>query len=219
MLKTMSTVSEILLDGVVSAGMGCAGALQNAASNFQRSSAGIFLREFVAQPRAVGAIWPSSSKLARHMAEPVPIVGDGLVMELGAGTGVVTQALLDKGVPASRLRIIERSPVFVHHLQRRYPLMSVIQGDAAMLTDLIYEDRPITTIVSSLPLRSLAPEAVSTIVDQWRSILPLGGRVVQFTYALASEPAELLPGFIECESHIIWRNLPPAKVMTFIRTA
>jgi len=215
----MSTASVFLLDGMLSVGLGCAGALRSAAVGFQHSPAGIFLREFAVQPRTVGAVWPSSSRLARDMASFVPTLGDGLVVELGAGTGTVTKALLDKGMPADRLRVVERCPVFVRHLRQRYPFMDVIEGDAAMLDDLLHDDVPVTTIVSSLPLRSLARETVSAIVGQWRKVLPLGGRVVQFTYALTNGPAEPLPGFVEYESHIIWGNLPPAKVMVFIRTA
>lgn len=219
MLRTMSTASVFLLDGMLSVGLGCTGALCNAATDFQCSPAGIFLREFVAQPRMVGAVWPSSSRLARYMASSVPLSGNGLVVELGAGTGTVTKALLDKGVLADRLRVVERSPVFVRHLQQHYPLMDVIQGDATMLADLLHDDTPITTIVSSLPLHSLACETVLAIIEQWRKVLPLGGRVVQFTYALTNGPTEYLPGFVEYESHVIWANLPPAKVMVFIRTA
>jgi len=59
------------------------------------TSPGLFLREWVAQPGIVGAIWPSSHRLAHGMAQHIPIRGDGLVVEIGAGTGVVTQALLE----------------------------------------------------------------------------------------------------------------------------
>jgi phospholipid N-methyltransferase len=214
----MGAASVLLLDGMLSAGLSCARALRNAAADFQRSAAGIFLREFAAQPRTVGAVWPSSSRLARDMASSVPLSGSGLVVELGAGTGTVTKALLDNGVSVDRLRVVEQCPVFVHHLRQRYPFMDVIQGDAAMLDDLLHDDTPVTTIVSSLPLRSLAHETVSTIIEQWRKVLPLGGRVVQFTYAPTSGLAEPIPGFVEYESHIIWGNFPPAKVMVFIRT-
>src|SRR3546814_433284 len=122
------------------------------------------------------------------MVSSVPLLGNGLVVELGAGTGTVTKAVLDKGVAADRLRVVERSPVFVRHLQQRYPFMDVIEGDAAMLADLLHDDTPVTTMVSSLPLRSLVGETVSTIIEQWRKLLPLGGRVVQFTYALTNGP-------------------------------
>src|SRR5690348_4415792 len=74
------------------------------------ASPGLFLREWLVQPGIVGAICPSSHRLARSMAERIPVQGDGLVVELGAGTGAVTQALLEKGISPDRLRVVERSP-------------------------------------------------------------------------------------------------------------
>jgi len=153
------------------------------------------------------------------MAKCTSTSGAGLVVELGAGTGVVTHALLDRGIPASRLRVVECSAVFARHLRQRYPRVNVIEGDAAVLWSLLQENALVTTIVSSLPLRSLSNETVAAIVEQWRKVLPLGGRVVQFTYALTGKTTEPLHGFIECESRIIWGNLPPARVTVFIRTA
>ncbi|ANB72670.1 hypothetical protein AYM40_10030 [Paraburkholderia phytofirmans OLGA172] len=65
----------------------------------------------------------------------VPVKGTGLVVELGAGTGAVIQALLDHGIQADRLLIIERSAALVTHLRSRFPRLRIIQGDAGTLGD------------------------------------------------------------------------------------
>ena len=183
------------------------------------TSPGLFLREWVAQPGIVGAIWPSSHRLAHSMAQHIPIRGDGLVVEIGAGTGVVTQALLEKGISPDRLRVVERSPSFVHHLRKRFPAVPVLQGDATALDSLLPEGVPVDAVVSSLPLRSLAPADVTAILDQWCNLVRPGGVLVQFTYALRGEPPAFADCFVQCGRQFVWGNLPPAKVMSFVRLA
>jgi phosphatidylethanolamine/phosphatidyl-N-methylethanolamine N-methyltransferase len=71
------------------------------------------------------------------MADAVPLGGDGLIVEVGAGTGVVTQALLDRGIVAHRLLINENSPLLFAHLRQRFPHINVLLGDAALLASII----------------------------------------------------------------------------------
>ena len=70
-----------------------------------------FAAELVRHPRTVGAICPSGAQLAASMAACIPD-GEGLVIEIGAGTGAVTRAILARGVAPSRLLVLERSPEF-----------------------------------------------------------------------------------------------------------
>lgn len=183
-------------------------------ANARRSCAPwLFAREMLSEPAAVGAIWPSSRWLARSVASRVPRYGDGLVVELGGGTGAVTHALLQRGIAPRRLMVIECSPVFVRHLRARFPGVTILQGDAAKLGELLPRGSHIDAIVSSLPLRSLpAPEAAA-IVAQWRALVGEGGIVVQFTYNLRGTARQPLPGFLQRASHIVWANLPPARVL------
>ena len=177
------------------------------------SESWLFARELLDQPAAIGAIWPSSSRLAARMASRVPRHCDGLVVELGAGTGSVTRALLSDGIAPRRLVVIERSTRFVRYLRSRFPGIRVLHGDAARLAELVPPDRPIDAIVSSLPLRSLPPKVAAAIVAQWWAVLPAGGTVIQYTYDLRARGLASLPGFLERASDIVWANLPPARVM------
>ena len=183
------------------------------------ASLALFTREIWANPRAMGAACPSAPALASGMAARVPLERDGLVVELGGGTGAVTAALLKHGVPPWKLVVVERSPTLTHHLRQRFPQLRVIQGDAAQLNHLLGHPRPrLNSVVSSLPLRSLHPATTRAIVQQLETLLEPEGRLVQFTYDLRGTRARLLPGFRRLSSRIVWSNLPPARVETFERT-
>ena len=173
----------------------------------------LFAWEMFSQPASVGAIWPSSRRLARSVASRVPRHGHGLVVELGGGTGAVTHALLHRGIAPGRLVVIECSPVFVRHLRARFPGVAILQGDAAELGELLPRGSHIDAIVSSLPLRSLPAREAAAIVAQWSALIADGGIVVQFTYDLRGTGRQPLPGFLQRASDIVWANLPPARVL------
>lgn len=182
------------------------------------ASLALFTQEIWANPRAMGAACPSAPALASNMAARVPLDRDGLVVELGGGTGAVTAALLKHGVSPWKLVVVERSPKLVHHLRQRFSQLRVIQGDAAQLGHLLGHPRPrLSSIVSSLPLRSLHPTITRAVVQQFETLLEPGNLLVQFTYDLRGTQARLLPGFRRLSSKIVWTNLPPARVEVFER--
>lgn len=217
MRKITSLVTSSSFESVKTLGHQTLANLAHPLEALRTSNPQLFLREFLLHPANVGAIWPSSAHLARCMACAAPIKGNGLIVELGAGTGVVTKALLDSGIEPHRLRVLEQSPVFAQLLRHQFPTLAVLQANAATLADLLHDDLPVEAIVSSLPLRSLPEELVTQIVDQWRQVLQPGGWVVQFSYALHSSPTDLLAGFSASRSNLVWRNIPPAKVMVYCR--
>jgi len=183
------------------------------------ASLALFTREIWADPRAMGAACPSAPSLASRMASHVPVDRDGLVVELGGGTGAVTAALLKHGVPPWKLVVVERSPTLAHHLRQRFPQLRVVQGDAAQLTELLDDDRArgVGGIVSSLPLRSLHPTTTGAIAKQFQTLLQPGSLLVQYTYDLRGIPPHLLPHFRRQSTQIVWGNLPPARVEVFER--
>lgn len=222
MLKNAGIALLPLIEGVRSMGLRYLADTRRLADGIRAAPSGLFLRELLESPAVVGAVWPSSARLARAMAASVDPQGDGLVVELGAGTGVVTRALLERGVSVDRLRVVERSPAFARHLRRRFPELMILEGDAARLSEVLDEsaqERPVDAIVSSLPLRSLDPVVVSAVLDQCRLLLAPGGTLVQFTYILKGLPAAgLSEDFSVRDDPIVWANLPPARVITLERT-
>ncbi|WP_083657825.1 class I SAM-dependent methyltransferase [Herbaspirillum camelliae] len=175
----------------------------------------LFIRELFSNPATTGAPWPSSRQLGIKMAAAMPVGGSGLIVELGAGTGVVTQALLDHGVEPERLLIVERSQVLFEYLQKRFPQLRVVLADAADCRDFIPASIKIDAIVSSIPLRSLPFEDAETIVSQWCKLAPHGAWLVQFTYALWGPLRHLSSRFAFQDSAIAWLNFPPARVVLF----
>ncbi|MGC9127658.1 MAG: class I SAM-dependent methyltransferase [Acidithiobacillus sp.] len=174
-----------------------------------------FTREFLRDPRAIGAVFPSSPYLARKMAGLVP-AGDGFVLELGPGLGPVTRALLERGVAPADLILVERSPRMVAHLRRRFPGVEVIEGDAARLEDYLGARGTARAIVSSLPLRSMPASVVRQILDQFPGISRPGTVFIQFTYHPRSSCHSIIPQVFEHDGgHFVWRNLPPARVDSF----
>jgi phospholipid N-methyltransferase len=187
-----------------------------------QSPQSLFWRELAAHPGQIGAICASSPRLAARMAAWVDLSAPGLVVELGGGTGVITAALLARGVPYERLVVVERSPVLAAHLARRFAGVRVIEGDAAHLGEWLREGRlplaadgrpqPIRAIVSGLPLLSLPHPARARIVQAGAAALAEGGRLIQFTYTLRGRSPWQTAGLAPRHSERVLANLPPARI-------
>ena len=91
-----------------------------------------FLRSLVVRPRSIGAIAPSSPALARKIAEQIDPRTEGMVIELGPGTGVVTDALIARGIAEERLIAIESDPDMAQLVRERFPKLRVVEGDATI---------------------------------------------------------------------------------------
>lgn len=116
-------------------------------------------------------VCPSGMPLARSMAAFAPRKGDGLVVELGAGTGTVTRQLLDAGIAPRRLVVVEQSPVMVSLLRERFPQLAILEADARWLADCLPRDRQVDCIVSSLPLLSLNERVRNQIISAMFEVL------------------------------------------------
>lgn len=180
----------------------------------------LFLRETLSSPRAIGAVCPSSSYLAKSMASEVDINNDGYVIELGGGTGKITEALLNHGVAPDKLITVERSPELAAYLRQKFPDIHVIEGDAGQLVQLLGNRiQKINSIVSGLPFKSLPQKIVSAIKQQIQTLLQAGGKFIQFTYDLGMSSLLGDPTFSIEKSKIEWRNLPPARVNILVSSA
>src|SRR5260370_42427700 len=113
-----------------------------------------FLRSWIEKPLHMGAVMPSGRVLARTMAQYVDVASDGPVVELGPGTGAITNALIEHGIDQKRLVLVEYNPGFCALLRDRYPHAKVVQGDAYKLRDSLWEvlKVPASAGVSGLPL-------------------------------------------------------------------
>ena len=172
-----------------------------------------FLKALAHNPRATGAIFPSSRFLAKEMVSHVLRNREGIVVELGAGTGAVTKALLQSGIDPSTIVAIESSDNLVKKFHHRFPLVQIIEGNAADLILLLaQEKRVVHTIISSLPLRSLPKSMTLSILKQIDQVLSKNGRYIQFTYSFSQDSFFALENFQHILSKRVWMNLPPARV-------
>jgi len=178
-----------------------------------------FLKSLVDNPKLTGAVAPSGRALARAMAAASGPLASGLVVELGPGTGPVTKALIQRGVPPSRLVLVEFSPTFCRLLAARFAGVRVIQGDAYDLPQTLAGLRgvEVTAVVSSLPLLNQPPHKREKLLDDAFAIMGAQGVFVQFTYGPASPvPLKSLTGrYAAVRSAPVWLNLPPARVWTY----
>jgi phosphatidylethanolamine/phosphatidyl-N-methylethanolamine N-methyltransferase len=177
-----------------------------------------FLHALLKNPRGIGAFCPSSTYLAHEMVRHVQIKPNEIALELGPGTGVITQALLNQEYPSQQIIAIEYSDVFAKKLQTRFPQIKVIQGDAVELDKLIDPTMQVTYIISSLPLRSLPLETSKAILAQIAKILPPGGRYIQFTYGYNHSTFGQLTTFKHVHNKRVWLNFPPARVDIWEKT-
>jgi len=176
-----------------------------------------FLRSWIEKPLHVGAVMPSGRLLARTMAHYVDPFAEGPVVELGPGTGAITNALIERGVDQKRLVLVEYNPGFCALLRDRYPQAKVVQGDAYTLRDTLWNvlSAPATAIVSGLPLVTKPMMTrLKLIRDAFASLAP-GAPFVQFTYAVVPPIPKSLPGVSTEASERIWMNLPPARVWVY----
>src|SRR5438552_18664004 len=97
----------------------------------------IFFGRWLKAPHHIGAVAPSSRFLARAMATQVDLRRLEPVIELGGGTGSVTKALLEAGLPVDRLIVIERDVRLYKMLRRRFPQLRIVLGDARHLVELL----------------------------------------------------------------------------------
>ena len=150
-----------------------------------------FIRNWFKNPLVTGAVSPSGRALARMMARCVDPLADGPVIELGPGTGPVTEALILHGVAPQRLILVEYDGDFCRLLARRFPLARVIQGDAYDLRKTLHGvlRKPANAIVSCLPLLTKPEAQRATLLRQALDMAAENAPFIQFTYgAIAPVP-------------------------------
>lgn len=175
-----------------------------------------FLKSLAARPGKVGAIAPSSPALARAIAAEIDPELPGDVLELGPGTGVVTEALIARGVAPERIVAIEYDRDLAALVLQRFPAARVIQGDAFDLERTLSgtAQRPFAAIVSGLPLLNQPMAKRRALIESALSFLPCGAPFVQFSYGLYP-PVPDGETFTVTRTALVLANLPPARVWVY----
>ena len=173
-----------------------------------------FLKGLLARPKNVGAIAPSSPALARAIAQQVDPKVDGPVLELGPGTGVVTEALIERGIAPERITAIEYDPEFAKLVARRFPRVTVVRGDAFDLEKTLGQGEAFAAIVSGLPLLTHPMAERQALLETALSRLKPGAPFVQLSYG-TRPPLPAPPGASLARAALVLMNLPPARVWVY----
>lgn len=174
-----------------------------------------FLRALIARPKNIGAIFPSSPALAEAIARQVD-PDAGPVLEIGPGTGVVTEAILARGVAPERLTLVEYDEDMAQHLAARFPRAHVIHGDAFDLDHTLGPrySAPFAAIVSGVPLLNHSMARRQAFMEGLARRLMPAAPMVQFSYG-TNAPVVPPPGYTVVRTATILANIPPARVWVY----
>ena len=181
-----------------------------------------FLREFVRNPKRIGAVAPSSAGLSREIVSDVGLSFASVVVEYGPGTGAFTSEILARIGPEARLVAIESNRQFAAAFRRRFPEVLLVEDSVENAPDILRSCGlgEADCVISGLPWAAFDPQLQDRLLAATLSVLPKGGRFATFAYLqgllLRSGKrfrAKLNDCFAEVrQSPIVWRNLPPAFV-------
>jgi phosphatidylethanolamine/phosphatidyl-N-methylethanolamine N-methyltransferase len=176
-----------------------------------------FLRTWIEKPLHVGAVMPSSKVLARAMAQFVDPDAQGPIVELGPGTGAITNALIERGVDPAQLVLVEYNPGFCALLRDRFPKATVVQGDAYSLRESLGPvlKTAASAVVSGLPLVTKPMRHRVKLLREALALSAHGSPFIQFTYSVAPPIPKSLSGVSTQASERIWLNIPPARVWVY----
>lgn len=176
---------------------------------------GLFFRRWLANPLRMGSIIPSSPALTRRIAGlAIDEAGsDGAVLELGAGTGVVSRALLHAGLAAERLIVVEIEPDMVRQLREDLPGVTVIEGDARRMVELLPERfrGRIGAVVCGIPLVMLPRPEQARFISAMDAVAPRRG-FFHYSYCITSPLPREHHGLTGGRRSWTPFNFPPAGV-------
>ncbi len=176
----------------------------------------MFLRRWIANPLQMGSIVPSSAALCRRVALQIDLRDGRAVVELGAGTGVVSRALLAGGLPPERLFLVEIVPAMAAHLRRVLPGVNVIEGDARDLAALLpaHWHGRIAGVVCGVPLVLLPLAEQRRFIDAIEAVAP-GLGFLHYSYC-ATSPLPWRKHRLAAKREA-WTplNFPPASVWRY----
>lgn len=182
----------------------------------KRDESLLFLKQLVKNPKSLGALVPSSIVLADFMCRHIDLTKNPRIIEIGAGTGRFTQALLKNGLPPENLCVVELDPIMFEFLQKNFPNICIIKGNANQLPELLPEAwNNADVIVSGIPMVNLSFQDQQQIIQACFKSLSPSGSFLQFTYGpLSPLPARKLGLRQKRLGHVLL-NLPPATVWRY----
>lgn len=181
-----------------------------------------FIKQFVSNPRSTGAIYPSSEKLCELVTDAAEIRDSQTLIELGSGTGVFTEKVLEKKDPEAVFFAIEINPVFCEATRSRCPGATVYEDSAENARKYLeLNGRDFCDcVVSSLPWTVFDYDTQDSLLDSITDVLRPGGVLLTFSYSASLVMpsarrfrSRLREKFSSVErSRTVWSNFPPAFI-------
>jgi phosphatidylethanolamine/phosphatidyl-N-methylethanolamine N-methyltransferase len=177
---------------------------------------GLFLRRWLAHPLQMGSVVPSSEALCRRIVAQIRRAPGEAVLELGAGTGVVSRAMLAGGVPPECLLVNEIAPDMADHLRGALRGVQVIEGDARALPGLVPQrwHGRIGTVICGIPLVLLPLAEQRRFVDAMAAVAP-GRGFLHFSYCATSPLPARRHNLLARREAWTPLNFPPASVWRY----
>ena len=174
----------------------------------------LFFRKFLAKGRMISSAVPSSRQMVSRILRHVDFSRPGTIVELGAGTGPVTEQIIERLRPFQRFVAVESDPDFCEILRRRFPSTTLLQMDASRIAEPLSSMgiHRVDYVLSGLPTPNLPGRAA---VRLWRWLLKSlapDGVFVQITVAPLVYRAFYNRLFHSVEYQMVWRNFPPGGV-------
>lgn len=177
-----------------------------------------FIKQFIKDKKMIGAVSPSSKSLAKKMVSNIDFSRDKLIVELGPGTGVFTDLIIDKMAKDARLLVFELNDNFYHSLSSRIddPRVQIIHDSAEFIHKYIGESEKLDVVISSLPLMIFSESLRQAVVNESYACLKKNGKYIQFQYSLQSKKL-LEEKYKNVNIQFTIKNLPPAFVYNCIK--
>lgn len=182
------------------------------------------LRQFVARPREVGAVWRSAPALGIAMAEAVRWPETAAVIEAGAGDGAITEHLLAAKPPGAPFLAVELNQMCADELARRLPDIRIVVDDLANLGSICASEKvgEVGAVVATLPWSVIPEHKQINMLEAILETLGPDGQLLFYIYIQAlpfwrrSPFARRLHESFETIEHgsVVWKNVPPAVVFS-----
>lgn len=185
----------------------------------------LLFRHWLRHPLAIGAVMPSGRAVARAMARELPMRElpgrDGAILELGGGTGALTNGLLEAGCRPESLVVVEQEAALAAALRRRFPQVRVVEEDACAIGRVLDQLRiaSLVAVVSSLPIKWFDLAAQRAIVEACFARMPADGVFLQLTNALVSPLPIRALGIEGVQVARLWGHFPPVQIWRYRRAA
>ena len=174
-----------------------------------------FIKTGIKNIKKVGAISRSSRFLCKEAVNHIDFANANVIVEIGAGDGVITKHLLEQMHPDTRLLAFEIMPNLAQQIRQINDDRLVVIEDSAEFLPQYLKNHGIEKtdfVVSAIPFVMFSDEEALSIIRICSSCLKKGGKYIQIHYSLLAKKL-YQEVFGNVTGHFVPINIPPAWVL------